>query len=158
MKRTRASSLLGLGVAGVVVGFLIDTAAAGMGNPTLVPPVSLPLTLVIIAVLVILFAYPIRQATRGKSKSRIDPFRAMRIAVLAKACSLAGAVLTGGGAGILIYMLTRSVIPAPSSVLLAVAAFVAAAVLMVCGLVAEKMCTLPPDRHDDDKQTERSRA
>jgi Protein of unknown function (DUF3180) len=157
VKRMRPGSLFGLGIAGVVVGFLLETAATGAGAATLVPPLSLPLTLVVIAAFVVGFAVPIRQATRGKSQSRIDPFQAARVAVLAKACSLAGALLTGTAVGIIVFMLTRSVIPVAGSIWLTVIAGLGAIALLVGGLIAERMCTLPPE-DDDHKQPEKSGA
>jgi hypothetical protein len=156
MRRTRATSLIGLAVAGLVVGFLVELAAAGGGIAVFIPPLTLPITLVVIAVIVVAFALPIRRATHGKSTRRIDPFQAMRIVVLAKACSLSGALLTGAGAGFLVFLLSRAVIPAGSSIWLTVAATAGAAILLVGGLVAEHMCTIPPD--DEDEQPENAHA
>lgn len=152
MKRTRPTPLIGLGVAGLVIGFLVELGAAGAGIPVFIPPLSLPITLVAIAAIVIAFAIPIRRATRAKTRVRIDPFRAMRVAVLAKACSLSGALLTGSGIGVLVYLLSRSVLPATGSIWQAVAATVGAAILLAAGLVAEYFCTLPPE--DDDTKPE----
>lgn len=151
MRRTRATPLIGLGVAGLVIGFLVELAASGAGLAVLIPPLSLPITLVAIAIIVVAFAIPIRRATHGRTRTRIDPFRAMRVAVLAKACSLSGALLTGSGLGVLVYLLSRSVLPATSSIWQAGAATAGAAILLAAGLVAEAMCTLPPD---DDKNPE----
>lgn len=157
MKRTRATPLIGLAVMGIVVGFLLEFGAAATGIPILIPPLSLPVTLVVIAAIVVGFAIPIRRATRGTSKTMIDPFRAMRVAVLAKASSLSGALLAGWGLGILVYLVTRSVLPASGAIWLAVAAAVGGVVLLVAGLVAEHLCTLPPPE-DDEGQPEESHA
>lgn len=150
MRRTHATTLIGLGLAGVVIGFLLETGVVAAGLPVLVPPVSLPITLIAIAAIVIILAVPIRRAVLGHSKTRIDPFHATRVAVLAKASSLAGALLTGSGIGILAYELTRPVLPAADSIWLAVVATCGAAVLLAAGLVAEHMCTLPPPSDEDD--------
>jgi len=157
VKRTRATPLIGLAVVGIVVGFLLEFGAAATGIAILIPPLSLPVTLVVIAAIVVGFAIPIRRATRGNSKTMIDPFRAMRVAVLAKASSLSGALLAGWGLGILVYLVTRSVLPASSAIWLAVAATVGGVVLLVAGLVAEHLCTLPPPE-DDEGQPEESHA
>lgn len=151
MKRTQPSHLIGLGLAALVVGFLAELGAAAWGLPIVVPPVTLPLALVLIAVILVVLAWPIRQATRGRSSRRVDPFRAMRIALLAKASSLSGTLLLGVGLGIVAYILTRSVVPAVASLWLAIGMAVGAAVLLVAGLVAEHFCTIPPgDDHDHD--------
>jgi hypothetical protein len=152
VKRTRPTPLIGLGVAGLVIGFLVELGAAGAGLAVFIPPLSLPITLVAIAAIVIGFAIPIRRATHAKTRTRIDPFRAMRVAVLAKACSLSGALLTGSGIGVLAYLLSRSVLPASGSIWQAAAATLGAAILLAAGLVAEYLCTLPPE--DDDTKPE----
>ncbi|MEO8908250.1 MAG: DUF3180 domain-containing protein [Microbacteriaceae bacterium] len=151
MKRTRATPLIGLGVAGIVIGFLWELGTVAAGGSVLVPPLSLPLTLIAIAIIVVAFAIPIRRAVQGRSQTRLDPFRAARVVVLAKACSLAGALLTGGGIGMLSYQLTRSVVPNAGSIWLAVAATVGAVVLLVGGLIAEHLCALPPSDDEEEK-------
>ena len=156
MKRTRPTPLIGLAVAGLVIGFLVELGSAGAGLAVFIPPLSLPITLVAIAAIVIGFAIPIRRATHAKVRTRIDPFRAMRVAVLAKACSLSGALLTGAGIGVLVYLLSRSVLPASGAIWQAVAATFGAAILLAAGLVAEYLCTLPPE--DDDTRPEGSHA
>jgi hypothetical protein len=149
MTRTHATPLIGLGLAGGVFGFLLEVALAAGGMPLLVPPVSLPLTLVAIAIIVVGFAIPIYRTVHGKRISRIDPFQAMRVAVLAKASSLAGAILAGAGLGVLFYILSRSVLPGRDSTTLAIAATAGAVVLLAAGLIAERLCTLPPPSDED---------
>ena len=149
MKRTRISSLLGLALVGAVAGFLIDLAIASAGRPVLIPLLTVPLTLVVVAALVIGFAIPIHRATKGTLRRPIDPFRAMRVVVLAKASSLVGALLLGASGGVLVYLLSRPVVPSLGSVWQDVAAIVGAIVLLVAGLVAEHLCTIPPTDDDD---------
>jgi len=150
VKRTRLSTLLGLGLAGAVVGFLLDLAIASSGRAVLVPPLTVPLTLVVVAALVLGFAIPIHRATKGTLRRRIDPFRAMRVVVLAKASSLVGALLLGASGGILLYLLSRAVVPSLGSVWQDVATIAGSIVLLVAGLVAEHLCTIPPSDDDDD--------
>lgn len=144
MKRTHPTSLIGLGALGVALGFLVEVTAAGHGVPTVIPPFSLPLTLFVIAAFVVALAVPIRQATHGKANGRIDPFQAARVAVFAKACSLAGGLLAGAGAGIVVFLLTRSVAPGTGALWQSIAAFLGSVALLVGGLIAEHLCTLPP--------------
>jgi len=158
MKRTRPTSLIGLGVLGLVVGFLGELAAAGTGLAVFIPPLTLPITLVAVAIIVVAFAIPIRRAVRGRSSRRIDPFQAMRIVVFAKACSLSGALLTGAGIGILAYVLTRDVLPSSNAVLMTALGTAGALILLIAGLVAEFFCTLPPDDDSDDPETARVRS
>jgi hypothetical protein len=149
MKRTQPTPLIALGLAGLVVGFLVELAATAWGSPIIVPPVTLPVALVLIAGMLVVLAWPIRQATRGRTSRRVDPFRAMRIALLAKASSLSGTLLLGVGAGIVVFILTRSVVPAVTSLWLALGMALGAVILLVGGLVAEHFCTLPPDDDND---------
>ena len=152
MNRTRSTSVLGLGVLGLVIGFLAELATASMGAPVFIPPLTLPITLLAVAIIVLAFAIPIRRAVRGRTVRRIDPFQATRIVVLAKACSLSGALLVGAGIGVLAYLLTRDVLPGGNAILLTALATVGAVILLAAGLLAELFCTLPPG--DDDERTE----
>lgn len=160
MKRSAPTPLIALGLLGIVVGFLIEVTAAASGAPILVPPLTTAGTLAIIGIVVVWLAWPIRQATKGAkaangtAKRRVDPFLAMRVAVLAKASSFSGALFLGGGIGIVLYVFTRTVLPGTSSLWLAVATALGAAILLAGGLVAEFFCTLPPDKPDDERQEE----
>lgn len=158
MRRTGAIPLIALGVIGVVIGYLLEIALVAAGASMLIPPVSLSITLVAIAVIVVLFAIPIRRAVHSKVRVHVDPFRAMRVAVLAKACSLVGALLTGTGIGIVIYVLTRPIPATSDAVWLSVVAAVSAVILLVAGLVAEFFCTLPPPQDDDAERAEHAPA
>jgi hypothetical protein len=152
MKRTHPSTVIAFVLAGTVAGYLIDLAIVSNGAKAIVPPLSLPLTLAGVAALVVAFAWPIRRAVRGKATKHLDPFRAMRTAVLAKACSLSGALMFGFGLGITLFLVTRSVIPPAATIWLAVATAIGAALLMAGGLIAEFFCTLPPDDTDTEKE------
>lgn len=149
MKRTGAGALVIAAVIGAVAGFLLDTALSAMGRPTFSPAVSLPTLLVLVGVVVVVLAVPVFRASRGRSDRRVDPFRALRIAMLAKASSLVGAVATGFAAGLLAFLLTRPVTPSLGSMGAIIATAVAGAALVVAGLVAEQLCTI---RKDDDDE------
>ena len=152
MKRTRASTIVGFTLAGVVVGYLTDLAVVTSGANAIVPPLSLPITLAGVGVIVVALAWPVRRAVKGKSTKHLDPFRAMRTAVLAKACSLSGALMLGFGLGITLFLVTRTVVPAVGTVWLAFATAIGAAVLLAGGVVAEAFCTLPPDDTEAEKE------
>ena len=148
MTRTRGSLLVVLAVIGVVGGFLVQLALGAAGLQKLLPEVTFAVTLVLIAIVVVALAVPIRRATHAEVRRRVDPFYATRVVLLAKACAVAGALLSGAGAGLLIELLVRPV--APAEVLWRTLAMVVGAVLLlVGGLVAEALCVVPPD--DDDK-------
>ncbi len=152
MKRTHTSTVIAFVLGGLVAGYLVDLAVVSSGAKAIVPPLSLPVTLTGVAVVVVALAWPIRRAVKGKATKHIDPFRAMRIAVLAKACSLSGALVFGFGVGITLFLITRSVVPPADTVWLALATAIGAALLLAGGLVAEAFCTLPPDDTEPEKE------
>ena len=150
MRRTSAGVLVLAAVLGAGVGFLLDQVLTGAGRPTFSPTIALSLLLIAMGVIVVGLAVPIRRATRGPVAAPVDPFRALRIAMLAKASSILGAALAGVGVGLLLFLLTRPVEPSLGSWGTVVALAVSAALLMVAGLVAEQLCTIRKD--DDDEQ------
>lgn len=148
MTRTKPLHLLVLAVFGGAITWFVETALAASGRPVLIPPFTLAVALVLIGVIIVAMAWPVRRVARGDRTRRVDPFYAARVVLLAKASSLGGALLTGGGIGIAGYLLSRSVLPAVGSVTMGVATAAGAVLLLVAGLVAEHWCAIPPE--DDD--------
>lgn len=150
MKRTGAGLLLVSAALGVAAGFLLDQALTAGGRATFTPSVTLPIFLVLLGAVVIALALPIRRATKGTLKAPVNPFRALRIAMLAKASSIVGAVVTGLAGGLAIFLLTRPVPPSVGSMGAVIATAVCGAALVAAGLYAENLCTIRKD--DDDEQ------
>ena len=148
MTRTRPSLLLVLGLAGAVAGWMLELAMVSSGRPAVIPPITFGIAIGSIGILIVTFAWPVYRVVRKVEGARVDPFYATRVVLLAKSSSLAGAIVTGLAAAVLVFLLTRSVLPAAGSVSMAVVTLVGAVVLVAGGLLAEKMCTLPPE--DDD--------
>ena len=149
MKRTGAGLLLGVAAAGGVGGFLLDQLLTSTGRPTFTPSLLLPVLLVLLGSITIVLALPIRRATTGLT-APVDPFRALRIAMLAKASSLVGAIVAGVAGGLLVFLLTRPVPPSLGSTGAVVAALIGGVALVAAGLIAEALCTIRKD--DDDEQ------
>jgi len=145
VKRTSPFPLLALAAGGALVGFLLQLSLASSGRPILVPPVTLPITLAAAGALVLVFAIPIYRAIRGPVRREVNPFRAMRVLVLAKASSHVGSLVAGFGLGCVAYVLSRAIVPEVSSLWLSIATAAGGVVLLVAGLVAEQLCALPPD-------------
>lgn len=150
MKRTGAGLLLVSAALGVAAGFLLDQALTAGGRATFTPSVTLPIFLVLLGAVVIALALPIRRATKGTLKAPVNPFWALRIAMLAKASSIVGAVVTGLAGGLAIFLLTRPVPPSVGSMGAVIATAVCGAALVAAGLYAENLCTIRKD--DDDEQ------
>lgn len=150
MKRTSFRAVVIMIVVATVVSYLIELTLVSTGGLSIVPPVSLPITLVAVAAAIVGLAVPVRRRVTGKRKAPLSPFYAVRVAVLAKSCSLTGSLLVGVGIGIIIHLLGR---PFINWNLLwpGIAQAVGSALLLVAGLVAERMCTLPPDGEDPSR-------
>jgi dolichol kinase len=150
VKRTRPLVLVLFALVGAGAGWLVDVILTAAGAAVAVLPFTLALSLAVIGVLVLVFAVPVRRAVRDRENHTVDPFYATRVVVLAKASSIAGSLLFGAALSIVAYMLTRTVVAAVGSIFSSGACIIGAVVLVVCGLVAENMCSIPPD--DNDKR------
>lgn len=149
MGRISASLLVVLAAVGAVGGFLVQLALGAVGLQKLLPELTLAVTLVLIAIVVVALAVPIRRATHAKVRRPVDPFYATRVVLLAKASATAGALLSGAAAGLLVELFVRPV-SAPEALWRMIAMLVASIVVLVAGLVAEALCVVPPD--DDDEK------
>lgn len=150
MRRISPVLLFVLSLAGAAAGFLLDHALTTAGRPTFTPSIVLPIFLVLLALAVLALAWPIRRSTRSAAHRRVDPFRAVRIAMLARASSLVGAVVTGFGVGLGAYLLSRPTTPPLGSI---IATAAAGLVLTIAAVIAESFCLLPgAGPHDPDGQ------
>jgi hypothetical protein len=150
VRRTGPGVLVVAVAIGFAAGFVVDQLLTAAGSPTFTPSVTLPILLVLLGVFVVLLAVPIRRATHGASGTPVNPFRALRIAMLAKASSIVGAVFAGFGGGLTVFLLTRPVTPSIGSWGAVIATIVSGALLVAAGLIAEHLCTIRKD--DDDEQ------
>lgn len=150
MTRTRPGILTVVAVLGVGVGFLVDQLLTASGRATFTPAVTMPILLAVLGAFVVVMALPIRRATRGSSAAPVNPFRAVRVAALAKASSILGALFTGFAGGLALFVGTRPGDPSLGSLSTVIATAVCGALLVAAGLVAEHLCTIRKD--DDDEQ------
>lgn len=148
MRRTSAGLLLLLALLAAGGGFLLDHLLTASGRVTFAPSLLLPVLLLLIAAASLGVAWPVRRSVR--SGVRIDPFRALRAATLARASSLLGAIMAGFGAGLLVFLLSRPVDPQVGSTVAMLALVGSAIVLTIAALVAEQFCTLPKDPDDSE--------
>ncbi len=153
MKRTRVTTLFVFAVLGAAAGALGELALVANGRPIFNLPITLGVALAVIGGIVITMAVPILRMVRSSTAPRVDPFYATRIAMLAKASALTGALAVGVGAGVLAFLLSRSVIGV-GSVAQAITTIVGAGILLAGGLIAERMCSVPPSDDDNDSGKE----
>lgn len=150
MQRTAWWALALLAVVGFGVGFLAQTALSAAGRPPLIPPYSLPATLVTVAAVLLGFAITLRRAITGASKKLVNPFVAVRIVAAAKASVLAGALFAGLGLGILLFFMLRTVPPQAELWWPVVTTVLAGVLLTTAGLIAEHLCRVPPPSAEHD--------
>lgn len=140
------STVVAWSVAYVLVKLLLQNGASiPVATPTVL--ISLPA----IAVIETLIAIPIfryrselqKFAKTGVRPKRIDPFYAMRVVVLAKATSIAGALFLGASLGLIFSQLSQPVVP--DSIWRNAAALLESILLIVVALVIERACKLPDD-------------
>ena len=154
MRRTSALALLGLAVAGAVVGWLLQVGLVAAGSPSYIPPVTLYSVLFLLAAVLLLLGNPVRRVVRGTATRPLDPFFAMRVLLLAKASGLTGALLVGAAAALLVYAVTRTGTTATPAFWPDVLTGVGALALSAAGLVVEWWCRIPPqDRAESPDRT-----
>ena len=142
--------LVGAGVA-AVLGFVVARWVESSGGSPLPVPWSALAGMVAIAAGVVIVAWPVRRWNHGDRSRRLDPLRAARAAVLAKAASLSGAILVGWFAGQGAAALGDLTIePRRGRFVLAMVAVLVATLVLVAGLVGQRWCRRPPD--EDEQQ------
>ena len=153
MKRSGASLIIGSAVVGAIALYLVEMFSLSRGLDTLQPPLSLSVTLFLAAVVVVLLAIPVRRAVNGKKPVRVDPLYATRVLALAKATVIVGSLGFGAGLGIVLHLVSRPTVPPLVVFGSSVALMLTAALLVIGGVVAEHLCTLPPDDKDSDEKS-----
>jgi len=144
MQRTRVRTLLLVAVVAAAVGWLVVRALGSRGIELPQVPWLMVAVLVLIAAVVLAMGWSVRQYLRGKHPT-LDPLRAARTAVLAKASCYTGALLAGWYAAQVVDVLGDLGIEAQRDrALSAGLAVLGAVVLAVVGLVVEWICRVPP--------------
>ncbi|MGV8977873.1 MAG: DUF3180 domain-containing protein [Cellulomonas sp.] len=144
MHRTRSQTLVVIAVFVALAGWLLFRALASRG---VVPPAVPWLVVaveVVIATIVLAMGWSVRQYLKG-NKPDLDPIRAARTAVLAKASCYTGAVLAGWyGAQVLTVLGDLDVASQRTRAAAAGVAVAGALVMAAVGLVVEWFCRVPP--------------
>lgn len=138
-------------IAGASVGYLSQTVLVSLGLHMLVPPVTFTVTLWVTALTVLGLAWPIRSALRGRKRRPVNSRYASRVAVLAKASTVSGALLAGLSGGLSYFALLRGAAVASPNLTALISAVLASLALLLAGLLAEWFCTLPPDDDAEER-------
>lgn len=146
VRPTRGTDLVGPALAGGIVAALLVNLAT-TGEPSL--PASAPISVVLVAGAVAVTARATRSRLAGRPGTRpLTPLAAARLVALAKAGSIAGALVAGGWAGVLAVILDRLAAPVGgggAAVAVATVASLAGLALTAAALLLERACRVPPE-------------
>lgn len=146
MTATRLRTLIALALVTGLLGWLAIDLRTG---DLLALPVFAPATAGLIAVFELILAKvvgdKIRGRGRGRGRRQMHPLQIARAAVLAKASSTAGALLTGLYAGLWLWFFQHGELRVASDNGVVAAISVAASVLLViAAMLLERACRTPP--------------
>ena len=163
MKTTKLATLLSAAVSLAILAYGVCVLLVRAGAQMPVSATTLIGTLIVIPIVLVILAVPIfkyRSAinaaiassanSKAKPIKRVDPFYALRVALLSKAVSLAGAIFGGWHLGVLVAVLSSPQIASASVWRTALGLFAAIA-MVVCGLIVERSCKVPPDANASTK-------
>ncbi len=154
MNKIRPLSLVLWGLVGLVAGGCLCYVLESTGRQ--LPPAPWPAIggMVLLSLVLLILGLPIKRWNDGDRKEVMDPLLAARVAIMARAAAFAGAILTGFYGGHLLYLLISTDVLRVHLAIPYAAAFLAAVVLLIVGLIVEWFCRLPPD---DPREIERKR-
>ncbi|GEN80015.1 hypothetical protein N867_17825 [Actinotalea fermentans ATCC 43279 = JCM 9966 = DSM 3133] len=151
MRRTSRARVLAIALASTLLSFTALRLLESRGGTLLpVPPIAWVAVLLIAAVVGVL-AWNVRQYVRGK-RPGFDVLLAARTVVLASASAYTGGLLFGWYAAQVLVVLLAGDLDIAGRRDVALSAGVsalAAVVLAVVGLVAERWCEVPPPEDDE---------
>lgn len=151
MTGSRPRVLALLAALATVLGFAAVRVWESSGGRSLPLPWTAMVAMAAIAVSVLALAWPVHLWNAGRRDRPLDPLRAARAAVLAKAASHCGALVSGWYLGqALVLVSDLAIEPRRDRFVLAVVAVLSGLVVVAAGLVAEHWCRLPEDRPEDD--------
>lgn len=153
VERTSAIAVAAAAAMGAAAGWLLQFGLVSRGAPTLVPPISLPVTLSAVAIVLLVFGIRLRRAVKHRPGA-VNPFHAVRLLVTARAAQFVGAVFGGFGAGLWIALAGRSVPPATGVWLPMLITVIGGVVLVACAAITELLCRVPPGNGEDESGDE----
>jgi len=146
MKLTNPLTLLVIGSAVGVLGWLAAVLTTRYGLNTPVLPLNGLITMGVIVVITLVLGIRVRRWRNGNKKKMLNPILAAWTLVLAQACAYTGSVLLGWHAGIFLdqqrhWNLRSDQTLAWQAVVMAGGGLV----MIVVGLTVERFCRIPPE-------------
>jgi uncharacterized protein DUF3180 len=150
MRPTRIRALLAVAAVATLLSLLLQRALRSSGWDMPPVPWTAAVGLALLACLVYSAAVPVRRMLRGAPGARpVHPLRAARAAVLGKATAYAGAVVFGWYlAQVLLLAPDLDIDARQAQAVRAAVTALAALAACVAGLLAERMCRVPPGDPD----------
>lgn len=148
IQRTSPLMIATFAVIGAGAGLLLQLLRSTKGQAPLVPPLSLAFTPIVLGLVLLFLGIALRRAVTQKSGKPVNPFHAVRLLAGARSGQFVGALLGGFGSGLVLQLLTRTVMPPTATWIPMVAVVIGSAVLLICGAVAETLCKVPPNDGD----------
>jgi len=150
VRPTRHRTVLLVALLAALAGWIGVRLWLSGGHEVPTVPWTTPGVMLLVAIAVLAFGWPVRRWTRGHRDRPLDPLRAARTVVLAKAAQYVGGLLGGWYLGLGLAVLPTIDVEARRSVLWRAAASLVAAVLIwLAGRLVERWC-----RVDDSGDTD----
>jgi len=162
MKPTKLTALGAYAIATVILGFGVSALLVRGGFALPLSPTNLLITLPVIAAVLVIMALPILryraavkrviekpETAKANPPKRVDPFFALRVAMLSKAVAISGSIFLGWHAGVLIALVRAPEVES-GSVWRQVFGLLGSIALIVAGLIVENSCKVPPDATPPD--------
>lgn len=161
MKPTKVSSLIITAILAAVGSFLLSEYLISQSLAVPVSKLNILVTLPVIGLTLVALAIPViryraqlrkfkpdpkAEATTAAAArpKRVDPFYAVRLLTLAKACSVAASLFLGWHIGVIAVQLSRPVVAA-DGVWSNGFGLVGSVVLLLCAILVELICRVPND-------------
>ena len=145
MKPARVSSALLTALVTAGLGWFVLDLWSRQGGRLLPLPWFAAVAIAIVAGVVLVLGWEVRRSVRGQRRAPLDPLFAARVVVLAKAAVFGGAVLAGWYAAQGLVTLSNVSGLRRDRLVVAGVTALAAVLLAVAGLVAQRWCRLPDD-------------
>ena len=149
--RVNPLTLLLFGIVGGGAGLLVQTYRSGVGLAPLSPPLSLPASLLVLAVVLVILASRLKKALNPDRTRAVNPFHAIRLLAAARAAQFTGSLCAGFGIGLIVTIIDRVTQLSVTVWLPMALTIVFGAVLIAAGIIAENACRIPPEDGETDE-------